>query len=68
MKIIAVIFSVLLSVMNASCARNVYEGLRMQQDMQCQKLQGFERDECVRRSGMSYDEYQRQLNERQKER
>lgn len=66
MKIIAVIPAILLIVMNAGCStRNVYEGLRMQQDRECQKTQGIDRDECARQSGMSYDEYQRQLKERQ---
>ena len=69
MNIIAVIPALLVIVMTASCStRNVYEGLRIQQDGECQKLQGIDRDECAGRSGMSYDEYQRQLKERQTDR
>ncbi|MEK6698796.1 MAG: hypothetical protein AABZ10_07115 [Nitrospirota bacterium] len=66
MKKVAFISTMLLIVMGAGCA-NIYEGLRMQQEMECQKLPGAERDECAGRSGMSYDEYQRQLKERQKD-
>jgi len=42
-----------------------YEGLRLRQEMDCQKLQGADRAECTGKSGMSYDEYQRQLKERE---
>jgi len=64
MKIIAVIPVLLLIVLSAGCtARSVYETLRVQQGMECQNLQGRDRDECERRTGMSYDEYQRQLKE-----
>jgi len=62
MKIVAFKSAMLLIVINAGCtARNTYEGLRMQQEMECLKL---DRNECTRRSGMSYDEYQRQLKKR----
>ncbi|HAS54996.1 MAG: hypothetical protein A2X56_10885 [Nitrospirae bacterium GWC2_57_13] len=66
MKKVVFISAMLLIVMGAGCS-NIYEGLRMQQEMECQKLPGAERDECAGRSGMSYDEYQRQLKERQKD-
>ena len=66
MKITAVISVVLLIVTGVGCtSRNIYEGLRMQQEMECQRLQGADHDECSKISGMSYDEYQRQLKERQ---
>jgi len=39
----------------------------MQQEMECQSRPGANPEECSRRSGMSYDEYQRQLKERQKD-
>jgi len=68
MKITAVIPAMLLIMTGAGCTtRTVYDSLRVQQEMECQKLQGADRDECARRSGMSYDEYQRQLKERQKD-
>ena len=68
MKIITLISTLLLIVLNSGCtARNAYEGLRMQQDMECQSRQGADRDACERRSGMSYDEYQRRLKERERE-
>jgi hypothetical protein len=66
MKTLAVITVILIAVMGCGCAsRNYYEGLRLRQEMDCQKLQGADRDECARKSGMSYDEYQRQLKERE---
>ena len=47
-------------------ARTAYEGLHYNRELDCQKMQGTaEREECSTRSGMSYDEYQRQLNKQQ---
>jgi hypothetical protein len=67
MKIIAVLSVMLFVTTISGCAtRNIYEGLRMQQEMECQSRPGANPEECFRRSGMSYDEYQRQLDERQK--
>lgn len=64
MKIISLLFTMLLIVTVAGCGpRNVYDGLRYNREMECQKLQGRDQSECLRRSGMSYDEYQRQLRE-----
>jgi len=52
--------------MGCGCGpRNYYDGLRLRQEMDCQKLQGADRGECAGTSGMSYDEYQRQLKERE---
>ena len=66
MKVIAFVPAMLLIVMGYGCgARNIYDGLRFYQEMGCEKLQGTDRDECSRRSGMSYDEYERQLKERE---
>jgi len=45
-------------------ARNVYDQTRFRQEIDRSKLQGSDHDECYGRSGMSYDEYQRQLKER----
>lgn len=68
MKIIALIAAILLTLTSVGCtARTVYESIRVQQEMKCQKLPGADRDECARRSGMNYDEYQRQLNEERKD-
>lgn len=62
MKTITVTTAMLLIVMNAGCtAQNYYEGLRMRQEMECRSMQGADREECERRSGTTYDEYQRQL-------
>jgi len=47
MIIITFISIMLLIVTGAGCAtRNIYDGLRMHQGMECQNLQGPERDEC----------------------
>ncbi len=68
MNIIAVISVALLIVTLSGCTtRNVYDTLRIQQEMECQKLQGADQAECERRSEMSYDEYQKQLKERNDE-
>jgi hypothetical protein len=45
-------------------ARTAYDGLRYNQELNCQKMQGADRDDCLKRSDMSYDEYQRQLKAR----
>jgi hypothetical protein len=50
-----------------SNARYLYDGIRFHQEIDCSKLQGSDRDECYRRSGMSYDEYQRQLKDRKQD-
>jgi len=45
------------------CAQVAFDSLKNIRSMDCQKLQSSaDRDECVRRSDMSYDEYQRQLD------
>lgn len=68
MKIFALILVTVSALTNACCtARTVYDSLRVQQEMECQKFPGADRDECARRSGMSYDEYQRQIKEGQKD-
>jgi hypothetical protein len=55
-----IIVSMILSV--ASCTtQNAYDSLRYNRELDCQKMQGMDRDDCMRRSGMSYDEYQRQM-------
>jgi hypothetical protein len=58
--------AVMLAIMTASgfATRNVYDSLRFHQEMECQKLRGHDRDACFRRPGMSYDDYQRQIKER----
>ncbi len=64
MKHIVFASAVLFILVCSGCGpRNVYEGLRMHQGMDCQKLHGADQDECNRRSGMSYDEYERQRNQ-----
>jgi len=65
MKLFIIITAIFITATGSGCGpRNYYEGLRLHQEMDCRKLQGADRDECARNSGMSYDEYQRQLKER----
>lgn len=65
---VVIIITILVTVSSICCGtRNYYEGFRIQQEMECQKFQSPERDECERRSAVSYDEYQRQMKERDKE-
>jgi hypothetical protein len=65
MKIIVGISILLLAVLGGACAtRNVYDGFRFRQEMDCRQLSGMDRDQCQRNSGMSYDEYERRLKER----
>ena len=50
----------------AGCtSQNAYDSLRYHQELECQKIQGSERDDCMRKSDMSYDEYQLQLKKLQ---
>lgn len=67
MKIAVFISIVLVVAVGTGCGpRQLYDGLRFGREMECQKLQGADdQNECLRRSGMSYDEYQKQLKERQ---
>lgn len=69
MKAITFISAMLLIALIYGCGpRNIYDSLRFHQEMGCEKLQGADRDECSRRSGMSYDEYERQLKAREQNR
>jgi hypothetical protein len=66
MKPIVVIYAFLAVAVSSGCStRNIYDGIRFHQELDCSQLRGADRDDCFRRSGMSYDEYQRQLKERQ---
>lgn len=66
MRIIAILTFISLSALQSGCA-GIYDGLRTQQEMECIKRPGADQADCLRRSEMSYDEYQRQLKEREKE-
>lgn len=59
------ILSALLLLLGAfGCTpRNYYEGLRQQQEEDCYRLPGADREACRRQSSMNYDEYQRRLRE-----
>ncbi len=51
---------------SAGCSgRTAYDSLRYNQDLRCQEMQGSDRNDCMQRNQMSYDEYQRQLKERE---
>ena len=65
MKVLYALAGTLAIIMASGCStRNAYEGLRFHQEMDCQRLQAADRDACLRSSGMSYDEYQKQLKDR----
>ena len=65
MNSVAFVSALLLMVAFSGCGpRNIYDSLRYNQELECQKLYGDDRDECFKQSGMSYDEYQRHLKER----
>lgn len=52
----------------AGCAQVAYDTLQHNQAMECRSLQGsVDRDECMRRSEMSYTEYQRQLDKQRQD-
>jgi hypothetical protein len=59
---------VLLGLLPACGSRSMYEMMRLHQDQRCLALQGSDRNACLQRNQMSYDEYQRQLKERDQER
>ena len=53
---------VLMVLILSGCSREaVYNSLRASQDRKCSTLPRSDQDECYRRSDMSYDEYQKQL-------
>jgi hypothetical protein len=56
---------ILLSAGLGCTAQTAYDSLRFNQELNCSKMQGPERDDCLKRSDMSYDEYQRQLKAKQ---
>ena len=65
MKFIFLSLSTMLQSVTGCTTQNAYDGLRYNRELECQKMQGTDRDDCMRRSGMSYDEYQRELNQQQ---
>jgi hypothetical protein len=60
----AIALAVLVATIAGCSAQNAYDGVRLRQGYDCQKLQGVDREECSRRSDVSYDEYQNRLKER----
>lgn len=51
------------------CAEIVYGTLQQGQSMTCHEMQSTaDRDECWKRSDMSYDEYQHELDRQKQER
>ncbi len=63
MRITAFLTAMILVALLLGCA-GMYQGLQTQQEMECRKRPGADQDACARQSGMSYDEYQKQLRER----
>jgi len=65
-RAVVIIMMILLTAGSGCTARTAYESLQYNRELDCQKMQGgADREECSKRSGMSYDEYQRQLNKQQ---
>ena len=61
-----IVMAILLAACSGCTTRTAYDSLRYNREMECQKMQGTaDREECSKRAGMSYDEYQRQMNEQQ---
>ncbi len=59
------IIVIMIMSMTGCTSQNAYDSPRYQQELDCQNMQGTDRDDCIRRAGMSYAEYQRQLNKQQ---
>ena len=57
---------VLILLVTGCTTQNVYDSFRFNRELECQQMQGIDRDDCMRRTGMSYDEYQRQLKQQNK--
>jgi hypothetical protein len=49
----------------ACTTENAYNSLRYYQEQDCQGMQKADRDDCMRRSGRSYDEYQQQMKKQE---
>lgn len=58
-----IVVMLLLTACSGCTARTAYESLHYNRELDCQKMLGTaDREECLKRSGMSYDEYQHRLN------
>lgn len=65
MKTIVVLSMLFMLSIGVGCSkRTAYDSLRYHQEVDCQKMYGADQDACYKRSGMSYDEYQKKLKER----
>jgi hypothetical protein len=53
----------LLGLLQGCSDRMWYDGLKQGQAIECSKLQGKERDDCQKDTGVSYDQYQRERRE-----
>jgi hypothetical protein len=52
--------------LTACTTEHAYNSLRYYQEQDCQGMQKTDRDDCMRRSGMSYDEYQLEMKKQEK--
>lgn len=66
-RLFGIVFLLMVVAAPGCSNRALYDSLRYNQELRCQELQGSDRNECMQRSGMSYDEYQRRLKEREKD-
>lgn len=60
-KIVLIPIVLLILFIYGCSGRSMYDTLRTYQEMRCNELQGHDREECLRQSGLTYDEYQKQL-------
>ena len=52
--------------LTACTSQNAYNSLRYYQEQDCQRMEKTDRDDCMRRSGMSYDEYRQEMKKQEK--
>ncbi len=58
---LAVIAALLVLTAGSGCAQIAYDSLQNSQSLNCQQIQSTsDRNECLQRSNMRYDEYERQ--------
>jgi len=67
MKLTLALTTTVILSLAACTSQNAYNSLRYYQEQDCQKMEKVDRDDCIRRSGMSYDEYQQQMKKQEQE-
>jgi hypothetical protein len=59
------VFIIAVLILGTAGCQAAYDSLRMKQEMDCQQMLGADRAKCLQTSGMSYDEYRRQLKKQE---